>query len=287
MRRLLALLFLLSPLAAAAIDLDSLWDFSKPELSEQRLRAALAGASADDTLILQTQIARTHGLRGDFAKAGATLDAIEPRIAAAGVPARVHFALERGRTLASATHKPESQTPQTRDAARAAYRQAIDLARAGGLDELAVDALHMMAFVDTAPAEQLKWGREALAVVTASTQPKAKQWEASLRNNIGVSLHELGRFDEALAEFERALVLREARGKATATREARWMVGWTLRALKRNDEALALQLRLERECAEAKEPDPYVFEELELLYRLKGDEVRAKDYAARRKALGS
>ena len=53
----------------------------------------------------------------------------------------------------------------------------------------------------------------------------------------------------------------------------------------RTDEALALQLRLERECAEAKEPDPYVFEELELLYRERGDTARANEAAARRKAL--
>jgi hypothetical protein len=63
------------------------------------------------------------------------------------------------------------------------------------------------------------------------------------------------------------------------------MVAWTLRALQRNDEALAIQLRLERESEAAKAPDPSVFEELELLYRLQGDAVRAKDYAAKRKAL--
>ena len=55
--------------AAMAIDIDPLWDFSKPDVSEQRFRAALASATGDDALILQTQIARTYGLRKDFAKA--------------------------------------------------------------------------------------------------------------------------------------------------------------------------------------------------------------------------
>ena len=42
-----------------AIDINALWDFSKPALSEERFRAALATAQGDDALILKTQIART------------------------------------------------------------------------------------------------------------------------------------------------------------------------------------------------------------------------------------
>ena len=69
-----------------------------------------------------------------------------------------------------------------------------------------------------------------------------------------------------------------------AIRTARWMVAWTLRALQRQDEALALQLRLEHENDAAGEPDVYVFEELEILYRERGDAERATHYAARRKS---
>jgi hypothetical protein len=43
-------------------------------------------------------------------------------------------------------------------------------------------------------------------------------------------------------------------------------------------------VRLERECEAARAQDPYVFEELEHLYRASGDLVRADAYAARRKA---
>lgn len=50
-------------------DLSMLWDFSQPDVSEQRFRAALASSTGDDALnSLQTQIARTCGLRGDFAR---------------------------------------------------------------------------------------------------------------------------------------------------------------------------------------------------------------------------
>ena len=69
--------------SAMAIDLAPLWDFNQPELSEQRFRAALAGASPDDALILQTQIARTYGLRRDFAGAQQILKSIEPQVATA------------------------------------------------------------------------------------------------------------------------------------------------------------------------------------------------------------
>ncbi len=54
---------LLNTNSTMAIDLTPLWDFSQPDVSEQRFRAALRTASADDALVLQTQIARSYGLR--------------------------------------------------------------------------------------------------------------------------------------------------------------------------------------------------------------------------------
>ena len=270
---------------AMAIDLTPLWDFSRPDVSEQRFRAALATASGDDALILQTQIARSYGLRKDFAKARELLASLEPQMKTAGAEARVRFALELGRSHASATHPPATQTAEAKALARRSFGEALALARAAGLDGLAIDAIHMFAFIDTAPADQLTWAQQALAVVEASTQPAAKAWEASIRNNLGMALHGLGRFDEALMQFRQALAVRERGGNAERVRVAHWMVAWTLRAMKRDDEALAIQLRLEREGDAAGQPDPYVFEELEILYRNKGDATRAASYAERRKTL--
>ena len=268
-----------------AIDLTPLWDFSQPDVSEQRFRAALKTASADDALVLQTQIARSHGLRRDFAAARNTLKAIEPQMATAGTEARTRYALELGRTYASATHPADAQTTESRELARKAYRNALDLARLAKLDRLAIDAIHMLAFVDTAPGDQLKWGLEALSVATRSTQAAAKQWEAPVRHNVGYALHQLGRYDEALAQFRQAVVLREQGGDAQALRVAHWMVAWTLRSLKRNDEALDIQLRLEREADAAGQPDSYVFEELEILYRDRIDAAKAAYYAGRKQAV--
>lgn len=267
---------------ALGLDLQALWDFGSPALSEQRFQAALVGATGDAALILQTQIARTYGLRKDFAQARQRLAALAGVIGQAGPEARARYALELGRTLASAKHDPQSLTPEVRDQARGHFQAALDTARSAQLDALAIDAIHMFAFLDTAPADQLKWGEAALAVAMQSDQSDARRWEPSVRNNIGYALHQLGRYDEALVQFEQALALRERAGDAAATRVARWMVGWTLRSLQRLDEALALQLRLEAECEAAVAPDPYVFEELEALYQAKGDAARAAQYAQRK-----
>ena len=271
--------------AAAAVDVDALWDFRDPAASEARFRAALQTARGDDALVLQTQIARTWGSRRDFAKARELLQAIAPAVETAGFEARTRYQLELGRTYASATHAPESQTADSREAARRAFQAAADAARAGGgLDGLRIDALHMMTFVDTAPAEQLRWAEAGLAAVEASSQAGAKAWEASLRNNAGVALNELGRHAEALVQFQRALALREAAGRAVPARIARWMIANTLRRMGRLDEALAMQLKLEADWQAAGDRDEFVFEELEQIYRAKGDEARARHYAALRQA---
>jgi tetratricopeptide (TPR) repeat protein len=268
-----------------AIDVSALWDFGNPALSEQRFQAALADASGEDRLILYTQIARTHGLRCDFEGARQVLGEMEPQLQQAGPEVRARHALELGRTFASATHPLDSQTLETREFARDHYMRALRIAEEAGLDGLAIDAIHMLAFVDTAPPDQLKWGRKALAVSLASTQPAATRWEASIRNNVGYALHELGRFDEALDEFERALALREAGTNQEATHVAHWMVAWTLRSMGRTTEALEIQLRLEQQYERDGKPSRYVLEELEHIYQALGDEEKATAYAKRREAL--
>jgi len=272
---------------AGAIDLKPLWNFADPAQSEERFRAALASATSDDAFVLRTQIARTYGLRGRFAEARAILHDLEPQLDKVGPEARVRYWLELGRTYSSAAHPEETQTTDAKRLARLAYERAYELAKRGRLDALAVDALHMQAFVDTAPADQLKWGRAALEVSLSSSQPDARAWEASLRNNVGYALLQLGRNDEALAQFQRALVLRESGTDRESTWDARWMVARALRALGRFDEALVIQRRIEREREAEHTPDPEVFEELELLYRAKGDTARAATYASRRATVGA
>jgi hypothetical protein len=263
------------------IDLDALWDFDDPAGSEARLTEALTRATGDDALVLLTQIARTRSLRRLAADARDTLLPVGAALPSAGPDAVARYWLELGRTWISAVTTPEERTPEALASAREAYLRAIDVASEAGLDPLAIDAIHMMAFVDTDPADQLAWNERGLDIALASEDPAARRWEASLRNNLGMALHEAGRDDEALEQFRAALAVLETEGDRSRIAVGRWMVAFALRHLGRADEAIQVQLGLERELDEAGEPDPYVFEELEQLYLGIGDVERATHYAER------
>ena len=236
------------------MDVTALWNFADPTASEAAFRAALATAhDRDDMLILHTQIARSLGLRSRFAEAHALLDEIEPQLAEAGPEPRVRHRLERGRAFRSAG---------LLERARPLFEEAAAGAASAHLDGLHIDALHMVALVLPTPAEQLGANERALDAALASTDPAARRWQASLANNIGMSLHELGRDEDALASFRRALAARQQLGEARETRIARWMIDWALRLLERHEEALADLHRLETELAQIGETDAFVFEEI-------------------------
>lgn len=254
-----------------ALDLDALWNFDRPAQSEQRFRDALAQARGDDALVLRTQIARTYSLRGRFDDAHRELDALQPLLAGGGAEPQVRALLERGRTLRSAKRPLEAQP---------LFQRAFDQAQAGGLPGLAADALHMLALVAPTPQARVDANRQVADYARAATDPQARYWEGPALNNLGVELNDLGRHDEALAAFREALAVRERAGQPGPVRVARWMVAHTLRRLQRLDEALAMQLDLEVQCRAAGEPDPYVFEELALLYQARGDAQRAAHYRA-------
>ena len=267
----------------STLDLQALWDFSNPALSEARFRAALQTATGDDALILQTQIARTHTLRRDFAKAREMLADLQAQLPSAGAEARVRHALEWGRCFASGTHRPDELTDSARASARQAWQHAWDTAKAAHLDGLAIDAIHMFAFIDTAPAQQQHWAEQALAVVLASKQAAAQRWEASVRNNLAYALEQQGLHNEALPHYQQALVLRRKMGNAQATLGAGYMVARSLRLLGRSDEALVMQQQLLRDSEALAAVDAYVLDELALLYRARG-EAGLADAAAQRAA---
>jgi len=76
-----------------AIDLDELWDFRNPELSEQRFTAALKEASEDQALIIQTQIARTYSMRRDYDTARKVLSQLDKSLHASSDEVRVRYSL--------------------------------------------------------------------------------------------------------------------------------------------------------------------------------------------------
>ena len=233
------------------IDPTPLWDFDDPEASEQRFRAEAEAADPEDRLVLMTQVARALGLQEKYDEGHAVLDDLSPT----DDEVAVRIALERGRLFRSAGD-PEQ--------ARPLFEVAAQSASATGLEALHVDALHMLALVAD-PAEQIAVNERALAVARSSTDRQARNWDASLLNNIGMTHAEAGDFEAALASFEEALAARERIGEPARTRVARWMVAWALRHLGRRDEALTIQRALKAELDALGETDSYVDDELALL----------------------
>ncbi len=233
------------------IDPTPLWNFDDPEGSEQRLREAVAIAEGANQLVLLTQVARALGLQERYDEAHGVLD----HLATNDQEVATRISLERGRLLRSAG-EPEEARPH--------FEGAAATARAAGLDVLLIDALHMLALV-APPEQQEALNQGALAVARGSDVPAARDWDASLLNNLGMTHADAGDFVSALPLFEEALAARERIGDVATIRVARWMVAWALRNLGRTEEALAMQQALKAELVAAGEEDPHVDEELALL----------------------
>lgn len=233
------------------IDPTPLWDFDDPATSAERFLDAAEHADEPDRTAWLTQYVRARGLQGKYDEATKVLD----RLASDDAQAATYLCLERGRVLRSAGH-PEESLPH--------FETAASLAVAGGLEALHVDALHMIALA--APEEeQLRRNEEALAVARAATDQRARDWDASLLNNIAMTYADAGDFESALPLFEEALTARERIGDPGRTRVARWMVGWALRNLGRREEAIAVQRGLKDELDATGDTDTYVDDELALL----------------------
>jgi tetratricopeptide (TPR) repeat protein len=198
-----------------------------------------------------TQVARAFGLQGKFDQAGAILADLPTEPAELAVRSM----LEMGRVANSRGNPAEA-----RDLFEPAFAAASDR----GFEHLAVDALHMLAIVAPAP-EQEALNRQALELAVGASDPRARDWRASLLNNLGWAIFERRDHLAALAVFEDALAARIEQGKAGNIQVARWCVARTLRALGRFDEALAIQQSLAAEHAAAGTSDPYVNEELDAL----------------------
>jgi tetratricopeptide (TPR) repeat protein len=238
------------------LDFDALWNYDDPAATEQQFRTLLPRAEQGDDrsyhIQLLTQIARAQGLQSHFAEAHATLDRAEALLPQLLGVAHIRYLLERGRVFNSS---------QQVEQARPLFSNAEKIARAAQQDCYSSAALHRQA--NSAPAqEQLGWNLRALTLAEQSSQPRARTWRGSLFNNIGWTHHDAGRYQQALAMFQKALDERIASGSAAQIRIARWCIARAQRSLGQFETALATQRELLAELERTGEKDSYVAEEI-------------------------
>lgn len=254
---------------------DELWNFSKPNETEQAFRQLLPMATTsgniDYYLQLLTQIARTQGLQQHFEAAHATLNEVSKELNKVSKRTLIRYLLERGRVYNSSGEVSQSKP---------IFTEAWEIAQQSGEDFYAIDAAHMLAIVET-PEQQILWNECALQLAEQSKDPKAQKWLGSLYNNLGWTYHDLKQYDQALDLFLRGLLWRESVNDESGAFVARWSVARTYRSLGQLDEALALQQRLLDEINNSDNklpPDGYVLEEIAECLLALGKDKQAKPY---------
>jgi tetratricopeptide (TPR) repeat protein len=249
-------------------DFDNLWNYSQPRETEAAFRHLLDSEAAKDRdyrLELLTQIARCQGLQQKFIEAHKILDHVEGESPAGRTLARL--LLERGRAVNSGGD-PAGSIP--------IFLEALEVAQAAGEENLAVDAAHMLGIAED-PEASLAWNLKAIDMAQAANEPNARRWLGSLYNNTGWTLHNAGRFDEALRLFENAVAFEAREQRPERWRIARWTVARCHRSLGRVEEALAEQFRL---LQDRKDDSPYVNEEIGECLLFQGKAEEAKPYFA-------
>ena len=239
--------------------IDSLWTIDDPVEGRVKLERAIEEypGSADE---LRTQIARSLGLLGRFDEAWAEFSKISnmdsPIVA-------VRMEIEKGRLRNSSGHRND---------AKPHFLRALELAEQWRFDYYGIDAAHMLGIASEGQ-ESVRWSKTALELLANSEDQRARRWKGSLLNNLGWTYFSMGELDSALSSFESALDFQKTVGDPVRIRVARWTVARCLRALKRYDEAFAIQSDLVRYPEQG-----YVSEELgELLLVMgRGDEAKTR-----------
>lgn len=251
------------------MEIDSLWEYTNPALSEERFRSALIKTQGDDRLELLTQIARTYSLRSRFDDAHTLLNQVESELDTSTLRPQLRYFLERGRTFNSA-----GEVLKAREFFIKAWEQAQGAKETG----LAVDAAHMVAITYGGSLEGITWNQKALSLARPSSDTKAKSLIPALLNNTAWDLHEMGQYSEALDLFYEAQQEWENRKTPKQIQIAKWSVARCLRSLARYQEALAILTILEREHDASNEVDGYLYEELGENFLAKGKIMESKIY---------
>lgn len=249
--------------------LRPLWDFDDLDATEERFREQLLREDSDaGRAEVVTQLARIHGLRGDFAAGDDLIDQAS-LLAGSSPVARARIDLERGRLRRSSGDR-ESALPL--------FESAFAIALEAEQEFVAADAAHMAALVSPDPSGSIAWTERGIAL--AEEHPDASYWLGPLLNNVGWEHYEAGEYPQALDAFQRALAARERTPEnAEQIALARYAVGKALRALGRADEAIPLLAQAVAQAAGEGRPDGWYHEELAEEYAAVGRLEDAREHA--------
>jgi tetratricopeptide (TPR) repeat protein len=249
--------------------LRPLWDFDDLDATDKRFREQLAREDADaGRAEVLTQLARIHGLRGDF-DAGDHLIDDATLLAGSSTVARARLDLERGRLRRSSGD---------RDSALPLFESAFAIALEAEQEFVAADAAHMAALAASDRAGLVAWTERGVAL--ADEHAEASYWLGPLLNNLGWEHYEAGEYAQALDAFERALAARDLTAEnPEPIALARYAVGKALRALGRSEEAIALLEQAVAWAEGAGHPDGWYHEELAEEYAAVGRLDDAREQA--------
>jgi tetratricopeptide (TPR) repeat protein len=251
--------------------LRPLWDFDDLDVTDRRFREQLAREDSDPGRAeVLTQLARVHGLRGDF-EAGDELIDDATLLAGSSTVARARIDLERGRLRRSSGDG---------DGALPLFESAFAIALEAEQEFVAADAAHMAALAAPDRGGFLAWTERGIAL--ADEHENASYWLGPLLNNLGWEYYEAGEYAQALEVFERALAARERTAEnPEPIALARYAVGKALRALGRPDEAIPLLEQAVAWAEGAGRPDGWYHEELAEEYAAAGRLDDASEHASR------
>jgi tetratricopeptide (TPR) repeat protein len=251
--------------------LRPLWDFDDLDVTDRRFREQLAREDSDPGRAeVLTQLARVHGLRGDF-EAGDELIDDATLLAGSSTVARARIDLERGRLRRSSGD---------RDSALPLFESAFAIALEAEQEFVAADAAHMAALAAPDRRRFVAWTERGVAL--AEENEDASYWLGPLLNNLGWEHYEAGEYAQALDVFERALAARERTPESPEPIAlARYAVGKALRALGRPDEAIPLLEQAVAWAEGAGRPDGWYHEELAEEYAAAGRLDDASEHASR------
>lgn len=255
-------------------DYQKYWNFNNPEVSELKFLEIMDMAKKNNNIAyyleVKTQLARTYSLRLQIDKAIEILNEVKNELKDEYFRAKICYNLELGRSYNS------NKEPKK---AFKFFEDAMKLAAEKKEDYLEIDAIHMLGIAADTPQEQIRWNKVAIQKVENSGDENVEKWLGPLLNNTAWSLHDLGKYEDALKLFQKDYEFRKLQKNKEAELIAKWNIGRTYRSLNQLEKALKIQLEVEEERkANSLSIGGYNQEELGEIYLLLNDKQKSKKY---------